>query len=322
MAQAPFVINPGLTAIGIDFAGINATQRGYIADIVLPRTRVDGPLFRYATYPGEEAFTIYDTQVGRLSKLNEIEQTASEATGAVLDWGLKSGIPFRDQMAAASQSIPMDPKARATRDVIDKVQLAREVRAAGLLFSAGNYLTGYKSTLAGTGQFSDLANSDPVQVIIDAAAGMLVKPNTAVMGLEVFNVLRRHPKVSVALGGSQESGRYVPMDELAGVLGVSKIVIGNTLQQTNKRGQALATSRIWGKHLALLNVPAVGGDSMVNNPAEPAFALTFQWGDKVAGEIPDAEMGLWGGVWVKAGESLVEKQVAQQAGYLFTNAIA
>ena len=322
MAQAPFVINPGLTAIGIDFAGVNATQRGYIADRVVPRVRTDAPLFRYASYPTEEAFTVYDTQVGRLSRLNEIEQSATEATGAVLDYGLKSGIPYRDQMAAMSQSVPMDPKARAVRDVIDKVQLAREIRCAGLLFSPGNYLAGYKATLTGTGQFSDLTNSDPVQVIIDAAAGMLVKPNVAVMGLEVFNVLRRHPKVSVALGGSQESGRYVPADELAGILGVERIEIGNTLQQTNKRGQTFASSRIWGKHLALLNVPAVGADSMVNNPAEPAFALTFQWGEKVAGEIADPEMGLWGGTWVKAGESLVERLVAQQAGYLFTNAIA
>lgn len=322
MSQAPFVINPALTAIAVDHAQQNMVARGYIADVVVPRTRVDAPLFRYAEYPVEEAFTTYDTQVGRMSRPNQMTITATESTGAVLDWGLDAPVPYRDQMAAVGQSIPMDPKARAAMSVMDRVMLAREIRCASLLMTAGNYATGYKATLSGSGQWSDLAASDPVATIIDAATNMLVKPNVAVMGQEVFNILRRHPKVSVALGGSQNSGRYVPADEIAAILGLERLVIGNTLQQTSKRGQALTTSRIWGKHFALLNIPSVGGDGMVTDPNSPAFALTFQWGDKIAGEIVDPNIGLWGGVQVRAGESLVEKFVAPQAGYLFTNAIA
>lgn len=322
MAQAPFAINPALSAIAIDFASQNLVSRGFIADQVLPRVKVDAPLFRYPTYPIGEAFTLYDTAVGRTSELNEINQSANEATGAVIDHGLKSGVPFRDILAQQNQSIPMDVKARAVMDVISKVMLAREVRAATLLFTAGNYATGYKATLAGTGQWSDLVNSDPIAAITDAITVMTVKPNTLVLGQLVANMVRRHPKTSQALGGSQTTGRYVPLQEVADLLGLERIIVGNTLTQLSKRGQPTVTDRVWGKSAALLNIPATGADGYVTSPGDPAFALTFQFGDKVAGEILAPNMGLLGGVYVKAGEMISEQLVAQEAGYLFTNAVA
>jgi hypothetical protein len=325
MAQAPFVLTPALVAIVNNYANVNMTARGYIQDQVVPRVTVDAPLFRYPEYPIEEAFTVYDDQVGRLDRLNEIVESATEQTGAVIDHGLLEKIPFRDMMAAENQSIPFSLKARAARNVVDKVQLNREIRVASLITTPANYQVGYKVTLAGTAQWSDFVNSDPVAVVNDAAASMLIPPNVAVMSKAVRNILRRHPKVSVALGGSQESGRYVTDAELAQALGVERIIIGNTLRATTKRGQALTTGQIWGKHLALLYIPPVNsGDGTVIDAASPAFALTFQWGGKVSGELAyrPGEMGLWGGVGVLTGESLVEKLVAPFAGYFFENAIA
>jgi hypothetical protein len=322
MAQAPFVYRPDLLAIANDYSRVNGVRRGYIADQVLPRSRVNSPDFRYMEFPVDEAFFVPDTQVDRLGRLNELTQAATEQPGSVLDWGLAEPVPYRDQKAAQGAAMPFSPLARATRNVTDKVQLAREVRVANLVFNAASYQAGYNVTLSGTGQWSDLTNSDPVAVINDAAAGMLVRPNTLVTSLGVRNILRRHPKVSVALGGSSESGRYVPDAELAEVLGVEKIIVGNTLKATSKRGQTLTTGSIWGKHAALLYIPPTGADGTVDDDNSPAFGLTFQWGDQVAGTYDDPTIGLYGGVRVKSGESLVEKLVAPFAGYFFQNAIA
>lgn len=322
MAQAPFLIRPDLVAIANDYSRVNSVRRGYIADQVLPRVRVDSPQFEYMEFPVDEAFFVPDTQVDRLGRLNELVQTATTSAGAVKDWGLAQPVSYRDQKAATNANIPFSPLARATRNVTDKVQLAREVRASNLVFNTASYQAGYKVTLAGATQWSDLTNSDPVAVINDAAAGMLVRPNTLVVSLGVRNILRRHPKVSVAIGGSAESGRYVPDAELADVLGVDRIIVGNTIKATSKRGQSLATGSIWGKHAALLFVPPTGPDGIVDDDNSPAFALTFQWGDNVSGTYDDPAIGLYGGVRVKSGESLIEKQVAPFAGYMFENAIA
>lgn len=330
MAQAPFVINPALTRIVNEYG--NRRGRPYIADLVLPRIRVSSPEFKYTNFPIEEAFDVPDTQVDRKSKPNEIALTATEATGSVKDYGLDSPVPYRDERAQANGSIAFNLRARAARVVTDKVALAREIRASTLLFTAANYQTGYKATVSGTGATGQWSASDskPVAMIRDAAAGMLVRPNTLVVGEEVLNQLVRNADVSVSLGGSAQSGRVVPNNELATVLGVSRIIVGNSLYQTSKKGQTHATARIWGKHAALLYIPeefnegAGGGEGLpdADGFADPVFAATFQWNDRVSGEIPDPDMGLYGGVRVRSGESLVEQIVAPYAGYLFTNAVA
>jgi hypothetical protein len=321
MAQAPFTLRPDLVAIANDYATVNSARRGYIADRVIPRVRVDSPAFTYPEFPVDEAFAVYDTQVDRLGRLNEITSSAGETAGAVKDWGLMEPVPYRDQAAAQSANIPLNPLARAARNVTDKVQMAREVRASNVLFSSANYQTGYKTTLNASTSFAVDAN-DPTQVLQDAALGMLVGPNTAVMSARVRNRLRRHPKVSVALGGSAESGRAVSDEELATALGVDRVIIGNTIRATTKRGQTLSTGYIWGDHIAMIYLPPGGPDGMVDDANSPAFALTFQWGDNVAGTIEDPYIGLWGGQRVKAGESLIEKQVAPFAGYFFENVLA
>jgi hypothetical protein len=320
MAQAPFVIRPDLVAIANDYSGVNRTRRGYIADDVLPRVRVNAPLFTYPDFPIEEAFTVYDTQVDRLGRLNEITSSAGEKTGAVKDWGLMEPVPYRDQAAAAAANVPFRPLARATRNVIDKVQLAREIRAANLVFSAGNYQAGYKVNLAGANSFANDA-IDPASTVEAAAEGMLVPPNVAVMSTKVRNRLRRHPKISTSLGGSAQSGRKVGDDELATALGVERIIVGHTIRATSARGQVLSTGYIWGDHIALLFIPPTGPDGTVDDENSPAFGLTFQWGEIVSGTIEDPYIGLWGGQRVKTGESLIEKQVAPFAGYFIENAL-
>jgi hypothetical protein len=321
MAQ-PFIISPALTAIALDYGTINSRSRGYIADRVLPRVRVDAPDFKYPSYPIEEAFDAPDVQAGRRSKLNEFLLTASESTGSVEDFGLSTPIPYRDEMAARASSMPFGIRARHTRTLVDKVQLAREKRAAAKVFSAGNYQSGYKATLAGNTQWSDYSNSDPVSTILDAKAGMLIPPNVGVCGEPVLRRLQLHPKISVALGGSAESGRMVPKNEIAALLGLDDIIVGNTIQQTSKKGQTLTTAAVWGKHFALLRVTPTNGQGTVDNPEEPSFGYTFQWGDQVSGENQDPDIGLLGGVRIRFGEMLTEKIVAPYSGYLFTDAVA
>lgn len=319
MAQAPFVVIPALVAIANDYSQINARRRGYIADMLMPRVRVDGPDFRYPEYPLDEAFTVYDNQIDRLGRLNEITSSATEATGSTKDYGLAEPIPFRDEMAARAANIAFDKKAQAVRNVEDKNQLAREIRVAALLQTPGNYAAGYTEDEVGTPWTA--TNFDIPGTVEARANNMLLTPNVAFMSQAVRTTLRRHPSLSVALGGTFNSGKTLRDEEIAEALGVKKIVVGNTLKQTSKRGQTVTTGAIWGNHFGLLHVPDTEEDGFVGDVNQPAFGMTFTWGPKVAGETPDPDMGLWGGVRVKNGESLVEKIVAPFGGYLFQNVL-
>lgn len=324
MAQAPFPINPALVAIAVDYAGVNANARGYIADRVAPRMPVDGPLFRYAEYKIEEAFTVYDNQVDRLGRLNEITSSAGETTGETKDYGILEKVPFRDEAAARGQSITMPLKTRAVRHVIDVNQLNREIRVAALTMNAGNYLAGYTVDKSTGTRWSDYANSDPVADVRKSKLGMMVRPNVGVTSEGVMDVLSRHPKIAVALGGSMDSGRVMSNDEIARAFGLERIEVGSTIKQTSKRGQNTVTGPVWADGFAMhYQGPMTPAGEGLDNGASN-FLATFTWGGIVSGEnlYRPGEMGLWGGVGVFTGESLVEKRVAPFAGFLFQNVIA
>jgi hypothetical protein len=245
MAQAPFPISPALVAIANDYAGVNRNARGYIADRVAPRMPVEASLFRYNEYPIGEAFTVYDNQVDRLGRLNEITSTATETTGETKDYGILEKVPFRDEAMQRSQTVPMPLKVRAVRHVIDVNQLAREIRVASTAMSAASYLPGYTVDRAVSGvRWSDYANSDPAADVRKAQLGMMVRPNVGVTSEAVMDVLSRHPKLSVALGGAADSGRTLTNEEIARALKLDRIEIGSTIKQTSKRGQNTVTGPV------------------------------------------------------------------------------
>lgn len=316
--RAPFVINPGLVAIAVDYTGVNRATRGYIADQVAPIVRVDTPEFRYPSFDLEDVFNVVDNQVDRLGRLNEIYAKAGEATGAVLDYGLSEPVPYRDEMAATNQSVPFNLRARALRHVVDKNQLAREIRVAALIQASANYGTQTEDEVGTPWTNGAL---DVVGIVEDRANSMLLAPNVAVMSKKVRTTLRRHASIGAALGGTTAVGRVVTDDELAQAMGVDRIIVANTIKQTSKRGQAVATGAIWGDHVALLRVADNAGGGEGDDVDVPSFALTFAWGDEVSGEVADPDIGLWGGVRVRNGRSLVEKVVAPFGGYLFRNVL-
>lgn len=318
MSQAPFAINPALVAIAVDYLGVNAGVRGYIADELCPIVNVDAPEFRYPEFDLSGIFDNVDNQVDRLGRLNEIYTASTETTDSVIDYGLAESIPYRDEAAAAGQSLPFNLKARAVRNIVDKNQLAREIRVASLLQTSGNYgsQTESESGAPWTGAV-DIPN-----IVETAANSMLLPPNVAFMSKAVRTVLRRHDSIGEAIGGTYTKGRTVSDEELADVLGVDRIVVGNTLKNTAKRGQTVSTGAIWGNHFGLLHVPASeNGVTIQNDVNVPAFALTFAWGGEVSGEVADPNMGLLGGVRVRSGRSLKEKVVAPFGGYLFTDVL-
>lgn len=318
MSRAPFVIVPELAAIAVDYTGVNAARKGYIADILMPRVRVESMEFQYPTVPLDGVFTVYDNQVDRLGRLNEIYSKSDMATGAVLDYGLSEPIPYRDEMQAAAQSLPFNLRARAVRNVTDKNQIAREIRVAALLQSASSYGSQTEDETATPWTADDFDIGGTVTTALDS---MLLPANTAFMSQKVYRLMQTAPSLAVKLGGQFTKGKALKDDEIMTALGVSKLVVGNTLKQTSKRGQTLSTGAIWGDHFGLLHIPAVEEDGFVNDVDVPAFGLTFQWGDIVSGEVPDPDIGLRGGVRVRSGESIVEKITAPLGGYLFRNVL-
>lgn len=308
MSRSPFPIDPALTAIAVAYKNAD-----YIADMVLPRIRVNKQEFKFMQYASDTFFNIPDTRVGRKSKPNEVELTGTEVTDATDDNALDGGVPMADMENADERYDPLGLEVMLLQELI---ALAREKRAADLIFTAANYPSGLKATLSGTSQFSH-ASSTPIKTINDALDLPLMRPNQLVFGQSVWTTLRSHPEIVEACLGTGAAKGNATRQQVAELFEVKEVLVGSARGNSAKRGQTASLTRLWGKQLAMLyKAPVPEAKDVVT------FGGTFQFGDRVAGQWEDKNMGMRGGIACRTGESVKERVIAPDAAYLFDAAIA
>ncbi len=322
MSQAPFVVQPRLMALTLLYRNAR-----YIADLVFPRVPVDSQQFKWSKYTLGDSFTIPDTRVGRKSKPNEIDWTATEVSDATTDYALDDLIPNADvQSANATQAVqgvkPIDPERRSTLLLSELVALDREKRAATAAFTLASYPAANRTTLSGTGQWSDFVNSNPVDAILTALDIPIVRPNVAVFGQATWTKLRQHPKVTAACypggGNATGGGTSVSRQALADLLELDEIIVGASWANSAKPGQTPSLARLWGKHAAFHYRAPV-----IQSTEDVTFGYTGQWGPRIAGVVEkDPNVGMRGGTRVRVGESVKEVIAANDAAYFFENAVA
>ncbi len=307
MAATPFVVDPVLTAIAIAY-----TNAAYIADALCPRSPVSEQEFRYQIFPKEESYSVVDTRVGRMGQPNTITVSGTEAAGSTQDYGLDGPIPAYDlQRDAGKHNI----KGRTIERIAEILLLDREQRVSALYENPTSYAPGLTLALSGASRFSD-PTSDPLGVMMDALDKPLMRPNTLSMGHDVWTRLRRHPRLIKAVKNDNGEGA-ITAQQLADLLEVSRVLIGQSRINTARIGKPMALERVWGNAISLT----------YQNPAASfqaggmTFALTAQWGSRIAGEYEVAAMGLRGGIVVRAGESVAEMAIAPHAGFLLENVI-
>lgn len=313
----PFTPSPQYTAIALAYQ-----NKELIADQVLPRTSVAERSFKWDLHNKSDMFTVPDLRVGRKGTPNEVEFTATEQTSSVDDYGLDDVVPQEDVDAARAKP-GLDPLGRATEGVSELIMLAREKRVADIVFATATYPNGSKTTVGANDQWSNFSNaaSDPVEDILGAAEGMLMRPNTLVLGSQVWFQLRRHPKVIAAvfgMGGNAATGGIASLQAVADLFEVERILIGRAFINTAKPGQTASYSRIWGKHAALLRINPLAG--VRGN--DISFGMTAEYGTRIAGTMAEPKVGLRGATRVRVGESVKELVTASDCGYLFDQAVA
>jgi len=304
---APFTINPLYSGVSVAYK-----NQDMIADMVLPRVPVPTQIFNYRTFTLGENMTVPRLLVGRTGSPARVEFSESETEATALDYGLEDAVPQKD-VENAPQGY--DPLGIATEGITDLLALGREIRAAAVVFGAGNYATGYKTTLSGVNQWSDAA-SNPIAAIEDAKNLAIMPFNTLVLGAATFTALRRHAMIVNAVRKLYAQDGLVTAADLSALFEVN-VVVGRSWYNSAEKGQTVSLARVWGKHAALLHIGQGGGPR-----GRMTFGFTGQFGNRIAMTKFDDNIGLRGSQVVKVGESVVELAIANTLGYLFTNATA
>ena len=309
MSKTPFPITPELTAIAIAYR-----NPVLIADQVLPYVPVGKKEFKYWKYEKPERYTLPDNYVGRKSTPNQVEFNATEIIDSCVDYGLDDVVP-QDDIDNAPPNY--NPLGNAVEGIQDLNLLAREKRAADLVFNAASYDAANKIDLTGDDQWSAFDTSDPIEDILEAMDACIMKPNIMVLGNAVWTVLRRHPKIIKATNRNAGDAGVAVRAAVAELFEFEEILIGQGLLNASKKGQAPSFSRVWGNYCALIY-----RNKQANTQHGTTFGFTARFGTPVAGSLPEPAIGLRGSIRVRAGESVKELICANDLGFLFSDVIA
>jgi hypothetical protein len=313
----PFVVDPVLTAIAVNFANPDVA---FIADRIMPRVPVMATDFKWTYFPPDQMFTVPETEVGRKGLVQQVEFTGEERTSSVKDYGLDDVIPQRDIDAAralrAAGNTAFDPEARAVEGLTHLIQLDREKRVAGMVQDAANYDADKKVTLSGAGKFTD-PSSDPIGVISTALdATFIMRPNVAAMGRKAWTALSTHPDILKAINRTSGDKGRASREAVAELFELSEILVGDSYINAARKGQTASFERVWGGNIALIHRNMQAGP----DGTAPAWGWTAQFDGRVSGRFFDPKVGLKGAQTLRVGEQLREVIAAPATGYLIQDA--
>lgn len=228
---------------------------GYVSESVLPLISVKEKTGSLAKY-GKAHLRIEHSLVGGRGKYRRVESiTRSTQDYSVESHGLE-GMVTEDDYANVYD--PYDAEKDETLGLTTLIWLGKEKSLADTLTNS-SVITN-NTTLSGTSQWSDYANSDPLddfktaRLTIREACGL--PPNVAVMDWSVANTLAYSPQILDALGFTQNRAGQLSEMELAKAMGVERLYIAKAVYNSAAEGQTDNVDPVWGKHVVFGYLPA------------------------------------------------------------------
>ncbi|SFB28559.1 hypothetical protein SAMN05216248_10466 [Pseudomonas simiae] len=254
------IVDPVLTNLARGYRNAQYIGEGLFPIALMDKEAGVVPLF------GKEAFEVYDTERAIRAQSNIMTPDDVDGLDVVLrEHDLAYPVDYREK----NESM-FDAEARASRRVVNAIDLRREVACAKLAQNPGTFQPGAKVTLAGSSQWSN-GGGDPIAVVEQGKevvrSRIGIRPNTMTMGASVYQSLKFHPKLQEALGSTER--KLITVEHLKALFGIENVLIGESL------AGSVNTSDIWSDNLTLAYVakPAAGAQA---DHDEPSFGYTLR----------------------------------------------
>jgi hypothetical protein len=322
---------PTLNSVHVDAILTNISvaymqrQENFIADKVFPIVAVDKKSDKFFTYTKNDWF--------RDEAQRRADGTESAGSGYSLTTGSYSADVWAFHKDVGDQTLanadaPLNPLREAAEFVTHRLMLRRELQFVSDFFTTGVWgtdETGVSGTPS-TGEFkqwSDYANSDPIDNIEEGKEGILsttgLEANTLVLGYQVFRQLKNHPDVVDRI--KYTSSQTVTAEMLARMFEVDRVLVAKAVKATNNEGATGAYGFAYGKSALLCHVAPSAG------LLTPSAGYTFAWTGVSGGMGTTMGTSQFRLEHLKAerveGEIAFDnKVVGADLGYFFTSAVA
>ncbi|MGH9397171.1 MAG: hypothetical protein ACRD18_10025 [Terriglobia bacterium] len=246
---------------------VGYTNDDYFAEKLLPPVPVKQRSGRYWIF-GKEKFHRYETIREPKAESREIAPwSLSNSPYFCNDHSLKDSISDEER----SGSEDADLEITTVQNLTDAILLDLEIRVMNMVLGPGTTIP--NATLAGTSQWSDYINSDPIAAV--EAQKTVIKqaiaktPNTMAVSYPVYSVLRQHPKIIDRFKYTQVG--ILQADHLKSVFDVDNFWVIGAEYDTANEGQTPNLQFVWGKSALLAYVPPSA------QRLQPALGYTFRW---------------------------------------------
>lgn len=249
MSQLRAVVDKLLTGVSSAYV-----PKGYISEQVLPTVQskqYSGLLAKYGT----NHLRIENSIKGGRGKYRQVETITRSTQSYLIEGHGLEGFVSKEDYANVYE--PFDAERDETIGLSTVLWLEKEKTLADTLNNTA--IITQNTTLSGTAQFNDFANSDPIGVGVTARQTILnacgLMPNLLIMDIQVWNTLRFHPQMLDALGYKWARPGGLTEDEMAKAMGVDQVLYGTARYDSSKEGQSAVFSSVWGKSLIFAVAP-------------------------------------------------------------------
>jgi hypothetical protein len=244
-------VDPILTNISIAYQ-----NAAYVCEKIMPLIKVAKDSGYYFVY-SKAKFRPESDNRAPSTRANRVDYGLTKATyGPIMEHALEQDIP--DEVVEQADN-PLDPEFDATENVTERIIISKEIGLATILQDVAQ-ITQY-TTLSGTNQWSDYANSDPINDVKTARqavqSGCLKQANTMLISQYVFDILCEHPDVIDRIKYTQFG--TAAEEILARLFKVKNVIVAAAQYNTAKEGQTDSMSYIFGKHAWLLYIDPTPG---------------------------------------------------------------
>lgn len=258
-----------------------------------------------------DIYYIYDSKADRFRIPETLRAPKTESK--TVDWKVTTGTytckeyalnDLIDDRERNNADAPLNLEVDTVEFLTDIIELAQEQRIATLLTGAS--MT-HNATISV--KWEDYANSDPIGDIEtgkqDIHSRIFRNPNTLLLGVEVYNVLKHHPDILDRIKYVQKG--VVTAELMANIFEVDKVIIGEAGYNTKKEGQTAVYGYLWGKYAILAYVEPRPGIKKYS------LGYTFKVGNNVTRR---ARMETKHSDWFEPSMICDEKLVSVDCGYL------
>jgi len=236
--QGPIHVDRPLTNISIAYK-----SEGLIADMVFPAVPVAKESDQYYVFDKAHALRTPQTLRANGAEANEDQLVLSTAAYTLEEHALKDIITNRDR---EKQDPGVNLEVSTVEDLTDKILRQKEVDAATLMFTNGNWAN--ETSLGAAAAFSVNTTATNPLLIFDSAATTVLtssgrKANTGILDYRTFQACKNH--VSVVDRIKYTSADSVTPLILKNLMEVDTLLIAEGAQTTAAEGLAATMALIW-----------------------------------------------------------------------------